>query len=136
MQRAYGGLAAAAYLIDAEGAIAFCATWGQSPALRRAIDDLLSHPGEGGRSAPRVDRRPHLAAAIVAGQRGPLKGGRLALLDLELGFPGAMFLMLVGRVLRPLLRPVAVRTTPLPGWARAVLVVAVALPPLALAARR
>ena len=41
VQRAYGGLAAAVYLIDNRGRVAFCGTWGQSPALRQAIDDLL-----------------------------------------------------------------------------------------------
>ena len=121
VQRAYGGLAAAVYLIDSGGVIAFCGTWGQSPALRRATDDLLAddHPRRSRRKA--VDRRPHLAAAIVAGQRGPIRGGRQALIDLELGFPGAMALMTVGRVARPLLAPLALRTTPLPNPARVAL---------------
>jgi hypothetical protein len=117
-QRAYGGLAAGVYLIDAEGIVAFCGTWGQSPELRQAIDELLIRDGRGAPVGKGIDRRPHLAAAIVAGQRGPVRGGRRALLDLELGFPGAMALMLVGRIFRPLLTPLAVRTTPLPGRAR------------------
>jgi hypothetical protein len=110
VQRRYGGLAAAVYLIDGRGRVAFCGTWGQAPALRQAVDDLLSGDGHAGRGS---DRRPHLAAAIVAGQRGPARGGRQALIDLELGFPGAMLLMTVGRVARPVLAPLALRTTPL-----------------------
>ena len=35
VQRVYGGLAAAAYLIDSRGRVAFCGTWGQGPALGR-----------------------------------------------------------------------------------------------------
>jgi hypothetical protein len=121
VQRAYGGLAAAAYLIDARGIVAFCGTWGQAPALREAIDDLLSREGEGAPAGKGIDRRPHLAAAIVAGQGGPVRGGRQALIDLELGFPGGNILMTVGRIARPVLAPLALRTTPLPTRTRACL---------------
>jgi AhpC/TSA family len=113
VQRAYGGLAAAAYLIDSNGRVAFCGTWGQSPALRQAIDDLLARGGAGAPAGKGTDRRPHLAGAIVAGRRGPARGGRQSLIDLELGFPGANILMLVGAALRPLLTPLALRTTPI-----------------------
>lgn len=71
VQRTYGGLAAAVYLIDDRGNVAFCGTWGQSPALRRAIDDLLARNGAsaGTPAGKGTDRRPHLAAAIVAGSQ-------------------------------------------------------------------
>jgi hypothetical protein len=121
VQRAYGGLAAAAYLIDSRGVVAFCGTWGQSPALRDALDDLLARGGTGTPAGKGTDRRPHLAAAIVAGRRGPARGGRQALFDLELGFPGGNVLMLVGGALRPLLAPLALRTTPIPPKERAAL---------------
>ena len=121
VQRAYGGLAAAVYLIDGRGTIVFCGTWGHSPALRQAIDELLSGDHPRASAAKAVDRRPHLAAAIVAGQRGPIRGGRQSLIDLELGFPGAMALMLMGRVARPALAPLALRTTPVPSSVRAAL---------------
>ena len=121
VQRAYGGLAAAVYLIDSRGTIAFCGTWGHSPALRQAIDELLAADTPGSTVGKPVDRRPHLAAAIVAGQRGPIRGGRQSLIDLELGFPGAMALMLVGRAARPVLAPLALRTTPVPNAGRAAL---------------
>lgn len=121
VQRAYGGLAAAAYLIDSNGQVAFCGTWGQSPTLRTAIDDLLARGGVGTPAGRGSDRRPHLGAAIVAGQRGPLAGGRRALLDLELGFPGALALMLLGRLGRPLLAPLVIRTAPVPRKARVAL---------------
>lgn len=122
-QRAYGGLAAAAYLIDRRGVVSFCGTWGQSPVLRAAIDDLLDRDGVGAPAGKGLDRRPHLAAAIVAGQGGPLRGGRQALIDLELGFPGGNLLMAAGRLARPLLAPLALRTTPLPRTALVAFVV-------------
>jgi hypothetical protein len=120
-QRAYGGLAAAVYLIDGQGVIAFCATWGQSPALRQAIDDLLARDGLGAPAGKGTDRRPHLGAAIVGGRGGPVRGGRQALIDLELGFPGASILMFVGRVARPVLGPLVLRTTPIPVRTRVML---------------
>lgn len=125
VQRAYGGLAAAVYLIDSRGIVAFCGTWGQAPALREAIDDLLARGGAGAPAGKGTDRRPHLAAAIVAGQGGPLRGGRRSLIDLELGFPGANLLMILGRAGRPLLAPLALRTTPLPTKTRGLLALGV-----------
>ncbi|MGZ4394747.1 MAG: redoxin domain-containing protein [Gaiellaceae bacterium] len=124
VQCAYGGLAAAVYLIDSQGTVAFCGAWGQAPALRHAIDDLLARDGTGAPAGKGTDRRPHLAAAIVAGQGGPIRGGRQALIDLELGFPGAMLLMTIGRVARPVLAPLALRTTPVPRRTRVALAAA------------
>jgi hypothetical protein len=96
VQQGFGGLAAAAYLLDSRGAVTFCGTWGQSPLLQQAIDELLARGGVGTPAGKGTDRRPHLAGAIVAGRRGPARGGRRSLLDLELGFPGGNVLMLVG----------------------------------------
>lgn len=132
VQRAYGGLAAAAYLIDATGRVAFCGAWGQSSALTGAIDDLLAGDRRAIPACAGIDPWPHLGGAIVAGQRGPLRGGMQSLLDLELGFPGVLELMTLGRLGRPLLAPLVLRVDPLPtrtrlgliagavGWAAAV----------------
>jgi hypothetical protein len=121
VQRAYGGLSASVYVIDADGRVAFYGAWGQAPQLTEAIEDLLARGGTGTPAGRGVDRVPHLGAAIVAGQGGPARGGRLALLDLELGFPGAFLLMTVGSAARPLLAPLVQRTRPLPAPARAML---------------
>jgi hypothetical protein len=112
VQRAYGGMAASIYLIDASGRVAFYAMWGQAPRLTKAIDELLAHGGVGP-IARGIDARPHLGAAIVAGQGGPARGGLLSFIDLELGFPGALMLMTLGRIARPLLGPLVQRITPL-----------------------
>jgi hypothetical protein len=125
-QRALGGLSASVYLIDREGRVAFYGVWGQSPALRRALEELLCGGGTGAPAGRGVDRVPHLAAAIVAGRGGPARGGRTALLDLELGFPGASFLMAVGRLGRPVLAPLVQSTKPWPARAGAALLTGLA----------
>ena len=126
VQRTYGGLSASVYLIDAEGRVAFYGIWGQAPPLRRAIDDLLADGGTHEPAGRSIDRVPHLAAAIVAGQGGPARGGWNAILDLELGFPGAFFLMTLGSFARPILTPLVLRTTPTPLPVRVALVAALA----------
>jgi hypothetical protein len=120
-QRAYGGLSASVYLIDAEGRVSFYGVWGLSPALRQAIEQLLARGGAGTPAGRGVDRVPHLAAAIVRGRGGPARGGRTALLDLELGFPGASYLMAVGWLARPVLAPLVLSTRPWPARAGAAL---------------
>jgi hypothetical protein len=125
VQRAYAGMCAPAYLIDAEGTVAFYGMWGQAPALRIAMDDLLAHGGVGAPAGQGIDRMPHLAGAIVYGRGGPARGGRRALIDLELGFPGAFLLMSVAGFLRPLLAPFVLRTGPLPAHMRFLLLAGV-----------
>ena len=48
------------------------------------------------------------------------------MVDLELGFPGALFLMSIGRLARPVLAPLLVRTTPLPRRTRGLILAALA----------
>lgn len=112
IQHVYGGLSAPVFLIDAEGRVAFNGMWGAAVPLRRAIDKLIASGGVSAPTGGEIDHVPHLGAAIVAGRGGPARGGRIALLDLELGFPGANLLMAIGHLLRPLLAPLVLRTTP------------------------
>jgi hypothetical protein len=106
-------VSAALYLLDVDGRVAFYSMWGPAPALRAAIDELLVTEGRTGTVGIGIDAFPHLAAAIVAGQGGPRRGGLRSFADLELGFPGALCLMAVGRIGRPVLAPLFVRTRPL-----------------------
>lgn len=114
VQLAYGGLSASIYLLDAAGRVVFCGMWGQSYHLRRAIDRLL----ENAPPVRRIDRLPRLGAAIVAGRHGPASGGRMALVDLEIGFPLANPLMAVGHLCRPLVGPLVLTTEPPPAPVR------------------
>ncbi len=52
----YGGLAAAVYLIDSAGIVAFCETWGQAPALREA--STISSPAAAPAPQPEGHRPP------------------------------------------------------------------------------
>jgi thiol-disulfide isomerase/thioredoxin len=114
VQRAFGGMSAALYLLDVDGRVAFYSMWGPAPRLRAAIEELLAAGGRTGPTGMGIDALPHLGAAIVAGQGGPRRGGLRSFVDLELGFPGGLCLMAVGRVGRRVLAPLFVRTTPLP----------------------
>jgi hypothetical protein len=116
-QRAYGGMSASIYLLDANGRVVYYGMWGQAPPLTAALDRLLNESSNATEKRL-VDRIPHLGAAIVAGQRGPLRGGLQSLFDLELGFPGAVVLMTLGWLLRPVLKPLVQRTTPIPKQTR------------------
>jgi hypothetical protein len=126
VQRAYGGLSASVYLIDADGRVAFYGVWGQAPPLRSAIEDLLARGGTGTPAGKGIDRVPHLAAAIVAGQGGPARGGRMSFVDLELGFPSASLLMSLGWLARPVLAPLVLSTKPVPARTGAVLLTGLA----------
>lgn len=119
VQRAYGGMSASVYLIDAEGRVAFYQMWALALPLVEAIEDLLARGGTGTPAGQGLDRVPHLGAAFVAGRSGPARGGRTALLDLEIGFPCANLLMAGGHLGRPFLGPLVLRTTPLPVPVRA-----------------
>ena len=96
----------------------------------------MERNGIDGPAGKGIDRVPHLGAAIVAGQGGPARGGVQSLVDLELGFPGALLLMTVGRLARPLLAPLLVRTTPLPRRTRVVILATLGCGGLALLVAR
>jgi hypothetical protein len=88
-----------------------------APTLKRAIDELLAKEGRGIVSGD-VDRWPHVFASLVDGWRGPRRGGLRAVLDYELAVPGAATLTFLGHLAKPVLSPLALRSTPLPVSAR------------------
>jgi len=126
VHRAYGGMSDPVYLIDAAGRVAFYGMWIDGPRLKQAIDELLARGGEG-QVAGGVDRRPHLAAALVEGWRTMSRGGRQAVREMAVAWPPVTLLLLLGNLGRPLLRPLLVRSTPLPLTARLALVGGVAV---------
>jgi hypothetical protein len=118
VHRAYGGMSDPVYLIDAAGRVAFYGMWIDGPTLRRAIDELLAQGGVGPPVAGGIDRRPHMAAALVEGWRSVSRGGVRAVLDLALAFPPLALAVALGAVTRPLTRPLVERTRPLPSPVR------------------
>ena len=118
VHRAYGGMSDPVYLIDATGRVAFYGMWIDGPRLRRAIEELLARGGVGGPVAGGIDRRPHMASALVEGWRTLSRGGVRAVVDLATSFPPLALAVLLGYPTRPLFRPLVARTTPLPLAAR------------------
>jgi hypothetical protein len=122
----YGSLADPAYLIGADGLVAFYNMWTHGPTLHRAISDLLA---QGGRGEVRggTDRVPHLLAAVTDGWHGLRRGLPQSYTDLEIAAPGMGALIWLGDKLRPVLAPVALRAEPLPPLAQVGLALAAGL---------
>ncbi len=118
VHQTYGGMADSLYLLDADGRVAFYGMWASPPALKTAIDALLARGGRGASVAGGIDRAPHLFASFVDGWRGLSRGGARGVLDFELAVPGGATLTFLGNLARPLLAPLALRSTPLPGGAK------------------
>lgn len=122
VHRAYScEMADPTFLIDAGGRVAFYGMWTHVPTLRRALDELLERSGRNGAVAGGIDRRPHLLASIADGYRGPRRGGRRGVLEYDLATGGAGTLSFLGNKAKPLLAPIALRTTPLSPPAKAAL---------------
>jgi hypothetical protein len=120
VHRAYGELADPTYLIDVDGKIAFYDMWTHAPTLHQAIEALLR---QGGRGVVRggIDRTPHMLATMTNGWKGIRRGLPQSYLELELSIPGLGAGIWLGYRLRPLLAPLALRSTPLPTPAKVAL---------------
>jgi hypothetical protein len=97
------------FLIDSDGTIVFYGMWTHAPTLNRAIQELLQRGGQGGPVAGGIDRAPHLLPALIGGYRGPRRGGRRGIFELDIGGFGAGSMSFIGDKLRPLLGDVALR---------------------------
>lgn len=117
VHKTYGAMADPTYLIDAEGVVAFYNLWTHPPTLKLAIDELLARGGHGGPVMGGMDRTPHILASFVAGWHAVRRGGKRGLLDYGVSVPGSTLMMYLGHLARPVLAPVALRATPLPGAA-------------------
>jgi len=100
-----------AFVIDADGRVAFYGMWTHVPTLKRAVDQLLAQDGRG-TVAGGIDQKPHLLASFVDGYRGPRRGGRRAVLEYDLGGGGAGTLSFLGNKAKRLLAPIALRASP------------------------
>jgi hypothetical protein len=113
VHRGYGGLPDPAYLIDAEGRVAYYNLWTSAPSLYRAGEQLLRQNGRGVVLGGR-DRIPHMLPSIAGGWRATERGRPESVTDMLKTVPPAVPLMWLGSRLRPLLAPVALRDRPLP----------------------
>lgn len=118
VHQTYGGMSDSLYLLDADGRVAFYGMWANVPLLTTALDELLGRGGRGGPVAGGIDRVPHLFASFVGGWPGLSRGGVGGVLDFELAVPGGATLTFLGNLARPLLAPLALRSTPLSSLAK------------------
>jgi hypothetical protein len=113
----YGGLTDPTYIVGADGRISFYCMWTHPPTLHRALTALMSQGGSGVVLGG-IDRRPHMLHAIVDGWKGLRRGAPHSIIDMEKALPGSAVVPWLGHQLRPVLKPIALRDTPLPLAAR------------------
>lgn len=113
VHQTYGGLSDPAYLIDADGQIAFYNLWTNVPMLYQAIEELMAQGGTGVVKNG-VSRVPRLGPAITNGWPALSRGTPQSFIDLETAAPGAASVAWLGYRLRSLLGPLTLRDRPLP----------------------
>jgi hypothetical protein len=118
IHRMYGGLTDPTYLIGSDGRVSFYCMWTHPPTLHRAIEALVRQGGTGVVLGG-WDRRPHFLTAMVDGWKGLRRGAPQSVIEMEKALPGSGIGPWLGHQIRPLLAPVALRSTPLPLAARA-----------------
>ena len=114
VHKRYGMLADPAYLIDANGYVAFFNVWTHAPTLDRAITALMERGSRGGIVNGGMARMPHLGAALTDGWRGLRRGLPQSFTDLEMAAPGMASGPWLGQFARPVLAPLTLRAEPLP----------------------
>ena len=120
VHRAYGGLANPSYLIGTDGRVSFYSPVTGAPRLHRALEELVAGGGRGVVSGG-IDLVPHLLPTFIEGWRALERGRPQSTDDLSQALPGSVGLLLVGRPVRPVLAPLALRARPLPSRTRAAL---------------
>jgi len=123
VHQAHGGMADPAYLIDADGRVAFYNMWTHVPTLHRAMR-ALTEQGNRGVVLGGISRAIRPLAAITDGWPAIQRGLPQSAAELEAAVPTLASGPFVGYQLRPLLAPIGLRATPLPIPARMALVAA------------
>lgn len=113
VHQAYGGLADPTYLIDVDGRIAYYNMWTHAPTLHRALS-ALKEAGGRGVVLGGIDRKPHVLPAMTDGWRGLRRGLPQSFTDMMIAAPGMPVGLWLGHHMRPVLRPLTLRATPLP----------------------
>jgi len=134
VHQVYGGMNDPAYIIDADGRVAFYLHWNNAPSLHAALTELRER-GWRGIVHGGVEKTPHVGAAFTDGWRGLQRGLPQSAIDMELATPGSAAGAWLGHQLRPVLAPITLRSRPLPPAAKVAILALVALP-IVLAVRR
>lgn len=110
--RRYGSQPDSSYIIDTEGRVAFHSVWTHAPTLHRALC-ALQDQGWTGVVRDGVDRTPHMLSSLADGWRGLQRTS----------LPGSSIGPMVGRYLKPMLAPIALRSEPIPAAGRLLMAV-------------
>lgn len=126
VHQAYGELPNAAYVIDADGRIAFKDAWASAVTLGLALDALQAHGGRDGPVAGGQERLIHVLGPLAFGWPAIHRAGPAAIHDLAIKMPLLAGAIWAGQFLRPVLTPLATRSQPLPTPAKAAAALAAA----------
>lgn len=116
--QAYGTLFDPTYLLDEEGRVAFYNMITYAPVLHEAIAALLAQGGRGV-VLEGLTRELHIAPSLTDGWRGLQRGLPQSFTDMMRAAPGSPLPFWLGYQLKPLLAPLTLRVTPLPGPVKA-----------------
>lgn len=131
--KAYSELPNHLFLIDRDGRVTFRGEFAHAPSLYEAMKAAEAQAWRG-KVPHSLDRMVHMLGASTYGWRGPARGGNVAVHDLIQGAPPLAANLWLGKMMRPVLAPIAGRAKPLPAGAK-LAIAAGALGLLALAAR-
>lgn len=112
VHRAYGELPNSAYVINAEGRIAFKDQWASAPTLRTALDELRECAGRCAPVAGGVERTMSMLGPMAFGWHAIQRAGNRAVRDLVLKAPPLAAMLYLGHLMQPAIAPAARRTKP------------------------
>jgi hypothetical protein len=114
VHRAYGELPNMAYVIDADGRVAFTDKWASAVTLRQVLDDLNARGGRGAPSGAGTERMMHIAGPMARGWHAIERAGAQSVQDTIRAMPPLAMMLWMGQFLKPALEPLAVRTEAFP----------------------
>jgi len=112
VHREYGGMTDPTYLIDLDGRVSFYNMWTFAPVLHQAVEALLEQGGRGV-VMDGIDQVPHFAPALTDGWGGIRRGLPRSYVEMEMAAPGSATAVAAGRLLKPFVGGIALRSQPL-----------------------
>jgi hypothetical protein len=108
----YGGMTDPVYLIGCDGRVSYYQLWAYAPNLHEAIEALLERGGCGVVNGG-LDQIPHFGPALTNGWRGIQRALPRSFVEMELAAPGSATAVAAGRLLKPVVGTLTLRSKPL-----------------------
>jgi hypothetical protein len=123
VHKTYGLLPNSTFLIDAAGYVSFIGEISHAPTLRKAIDHLYEQNMRG--VVPEGDDKSmHMLGPTAYGWEAIERGGKMSMRDVTMRMPPLAMNLWMGNKMKPLLAPIAGRSTPLEPKTKAMISVA------------